>query len=67
MHVSACSFGVLEASDLALLVGYVALEEFNFIEARKLGIVEQTKLNMHTTYASTHSAVLDSKVCILNE
>ena len=33
----------------------------------KLGIVEQTKLNMHTTYALTLSAVLDSKVCILNE
>ena len=30
VHVSACSFAVLQASDLALLVGYVAEEDFNF-------------------------------------
>ena len=30
MHVSACSFAVSQASDLALLVGYVAYEDFNF-------------------------------------
>ena len=27
---SACSFAVSQASDLALLVGYVAYEDFNF-------------------------------------
>ena len=30
MHVSACSFAASQASDLALLVGYVAYEDFNF-------------------------------------
>ena len=30
VHVSACSFAVSQASDLALLVGYEAEEDFNF-------------------------------------
>ena len=31
VHVSACSFAVSQASDLALLVGYVALEDFKLL------------------------------------
>ena len=30
VHVNACSFALSQASDLALLVGYVAKEDFNF-------------------------------------
>ena len=30
VHVSSCSFAVSQASDLTLLVGYVAQEDFNF-------------------------------------
>ena len=31
VNAGACSFAVSQASDLALLVGYVAEEDFNFI------------------------------------